>query len=102
GWNTAGSSPPTFDEFPLTSPPECSTKKCPADEKFASLEPNTNPDQIGNPGGQFASQTGVNPGVLGIFNTLFSDGGPLECPGGGFGTAFAYGSGAQSSTNDYN
>jgi hypothetical protein len=98
GWNTAGSSPPTFNAFPLTSPPECSTTKC--STTFASLEPNTNPDQIGNAGGQFASQLGANPGVLGIFNTDFSNG-PLGCAPG-FGTAYAYGSGAQSATNDYN
>ncbi len=98
GWNTAGGSPPTFNAFPLTSPPECSTTKC--STTFATLEPNTNPDQIGNAGGQFASQLGANPGVLGIFNTDFSNG-PLGCAPG-FGTAYAYGSGAQSATNDYN
>jgi hypothetical protein len=98
GWNTAGSSPPTFNAFPLTSPPECSTTKC--STTFASLEPNTNPDQISNAGGQFASQLGANPGVLGVFNTDFSNG-PLGCAPG-FGTAYAYGSGAQSATNDYN
>jgi hypothetical protein len=102
GWNTAGGSPPTFSAFPLSSPPECSgasTPRCP----FASLEPNTNPDQISNAGGQFASQTGANPGVLGIFNTDFTNG-PLGCSNAQtvpFGTAFAYGSGAQAATNDY-
>ena len=104
GWDTAGSSPPTFDEFPLTSPPQCSTTKCPADETFASLEPDTNPDQIGNAGGQFASQLGTNSGVLGIFETDFTNG-PLGCstPDNDtpFGTAFVYGSGAQSASNSY-
>jgi len=98
GWNTAGGSPPTFNAFPLSSPPECSTTTCPAG--FASLEPNTNPDQIGNAGGQFASQLGASPGVLGIFNTDFSNG-PLGCSSG-FGTAYVYGSGDQSAGNSYN
>jgi hypothetical protein len=103
GWNTAGGSPPTFDVFPLTSPPECSTESCPAG-KYAELEPSSNPDQIGNAGGEFAAQQGSKPGVMGIFNTDFSNG-PLGCSGSGtssFGTAFAYGSGAQSAANNYN
>jgi hypothetical protein len=103
GWNTAGGSPPTFDAFPLSSPPQCSTEKCPSEEAFAELEPNTNPDQISNAGGQFASQAGAHQGILGVFNTDFSNG-PLGCSGSGtasFGTAFAYGAGAQSATNDY-
>jgi hypothetical protein len=102
GWDTAGSSPPTFNAFPLTSPPQCSVKECTAG--FASLEPNTNPDQIGNRGGQFAAQGGATPGVFGIFETEFSNG-PLGCPGPGtasFGTAYVYGTGNQSSTNNYN
>jgi hypothetical protein len=102
GWDTAGSSPPTFNAFPLTSPPQCSVKECTAG--FASLEPNTNPDQIGNEGGQFAAQGGATPGVIGIFETDFSNG-PLGCSGPGtasFGTAYVYGTGNQSSTNNYN
>lgn len=99
GWETAGG-PPTFNAFPLVSPPECSkANPCP----FATLEPNTNPDQVTNGGGQFASQAGANPGVLGVFSTLFSDGGPFSCPSNlpdGF--AFAYGAGNQGATNDYN
>ncbi|MGO8721544.1 MAG: hypothetical protein ACLQRM_02225 [Acidimicrobiales bacterium] len=106
GWNSAGG-PPTFNAFPLTSPPECSTQKCDGTPipdggpyPFAELEPNTNPDTISNAGGQFAGQDGSTPGVLGIFNTGFSNG-PFACmPGSG--TAYAYGSGAQSSTNNYN
>ncbi len=106
GWNSAGG-PPTFDAFPLTSPPECSTQQCDGTPipdggpyPFAELEPDTNPDTISNAGGQFAGQSGATPGVLGIFNTGFSNG-PLGCmPGSG--TAYAYGSGAQSSANSYN
>ena len=99
GWNTAGGSPPTFNAFPLTSPPECSAMTCAAG--FASLSPNTNPDQIGNAGGQFAAESGTSPGVLGIFNTDFTNG-PLGCStASAFGTAFAYGSGPQSAANSY-
>lgn len=103
GWDTAGSSSPSFDAFPLESPPQCSVETCPADESFAELEPNSNPDQIGNAGGQFASQQGASPAVIGVFNTDFTNG-PLGCTGAGtasFGTAFAYGSGFQSPTNSY-
>ena len=108
GWETADG-PPTFDAFPLTSAAECSTIVCDGNPsntdagpyQFAELEPNTNPDQITNGGGAFASTLGSDPGVLGIFNTLFSNG-PLGCSPQSFGTAFAYGSGLQSATNNYN
>jgi hypothetical protein len=106
GWNSAGG-PPTFNAFPLTSPGECSTVMCngapiPGSPPypFAELEPNTNPDTISNAGGQFAAQSGANPGVLAIFNTGFSNG-PFACAPGS-GTAYAYGSGIQSATNNYN
>jgi len=108
GWDSAAGNEtngavPTFNAFPLGSPPECSTKMCPAG--FAALEPNTNPDAIGNPHGQFASQQGVNAGVLGIFDTNFTNG-PLGCPQPSgitpFGTAYAYAAGPQSATNNYN
>ena len=103
GWNAAVSAP-TFHAFPLTSPPECSEAMsgCPAG--FATLEPNTNPDQIPNLESQFASQQGAAPGVLGVFFTNFTNG-PLGCSDAQtvpFGTAYAYGSGTQSSTNNYN
>jgi hypothetical protein len=99
GWNTPGG-PPTFNAFPLTAPPECSKATCPAG--FATLEPDTNPDQIGNPFGQFAAEAGANPGVLGIFDTGFTNG-PLGCPVQfSSGTAFVYGSGNQSAGNSYN
>jgi hypothetical protein len=102
GWDTAGSSPPTFNAFPLSSPPECSVETCPAG--FASLEPNTNPDQIGNEEGQFVSQQGPDSGVMGVFKTDFTNG-PLGCSSSEtvpFGTAYAFASGAQSTTNNYN
>jgi hypothetical protein len=102
GWDTAGSSSPTFNAFPLSSPPECSAETCPAG--FASLEPNTNPDQIGNDEGQFASQGGPDSGVMGVFKTDFTNG-PLGCSSSQtvpFGTAYAFASGAQSATNNYN
>jgi hypothetical protein len=100
GWDTAATSPPTFNAFPLTSPPECSKATCPAG--FASLEPDTNPDQIGNAFGQFAAEAGAQPGVMGIFDTNFSNG-PLGCPVQfSFGTAYVYGSGNQTASNSYN
>jgi hypothetical protein len=102
GWNTAGQSPPTFNAFPLSSPPECSVKSCPAG--FAKLAPATQPDQIGNAGGQFASQQGASPGVLAVFNTDFTSGN-VGCSNAStvpFGTAYAYASGDQSPSNDYN
>jgi hypothetical protein len=100
GWDTAGGSPPTFNAFPLSAPPECSKFTCPAG--YATLEPDTNPDQIGNPFGQFAAQAGANPGVLGVFDTIFTNG-PLGCPVQfSFGTAYVYGSGNQSAGNNYN
>ena len=99
GWETAGG-PPTFNAFPLVSPPECSTATCPAG--FATLEPNTNPDQVTNGGGMVAAQAGANPGVLGIYTTLFSNG-PFACPNNTpNGIAFAYGSGNQGAGNSYN
>ena len=100
GWDTAGG-PPTFNAFPLSAPPECSKATCPAG--FATLEPDTNPDQITNPAySAFAAQAGAQPGVLGIFPTNFSNG-PLGCPAQfSFGTAYVYGSGNQSAGNSYN
>jgi len=100
GWDTAAG-PPTFNAFPLSSPPECSATQpggCPAG--FATLEPNTNPDTLGNEPGHFASQLGANPGVMGVFDSLFTNG-PLGCSQS-FGTAYVYGSGNESATNNYN
>ena len=118
GWDSAAggeepfqSAVPTFDAFPLNSPPTCSLSKglkqfppnCPSNEDFAALEPSSNSDPIGNPGGEFAAQSGAAAGVLGVFETNFRNG-PLGCPGTGteaFGTAFTYGAGDQSAANSY-
>ena len=89
---------PTFNAFALTSPPECSLATCPAG--FALLQASAAIDPIGGLGGVLASQQGTDPGVLAVFNTLFTTG-PLAC-GSGIGTGYAYASGAQSATNDYN
>jgi len=97
GWDTAAGAP-TFNAFPLSSPPECSVTQCPAGH--ATLEPETNPDTLGNEPGHFASQSGAAAGVMGVFDSLFTNG-PLGCSQS-FGTAYVYGSGDQSSTNNYN
>lgn len=99
GWVTAEGAP-TFNAFPLTAPPECSRATCAAG--FATLEPDTNPDQLGNPAQRhFASiSQGSNGGVMGVFDSVETNG-PLGCADS-FGTAFVYGSGAQSPSNDYN
>jgi hypothetical protein len=98
GWDTA-EGPPTFNAFPLAGPPECSVTTCPAG--FATLEPDTNPDQLGNEAGHFASiPSGPLAGVMGAFDSLDTNG-PLGCTQS-FGTAYVYGAGAQSATNNYN
>ena len=47
----------------------CHGRPAMATAGFATLEPDTNPDQIGNPFGQFAAEAGANPGVLAVFAT---------------------------------
>jgi len=97
-------SPPAFDEFPLSSPPECWAKMCPASERFAMLQtPSATP--LGNPAGRVASQLGPDPGVLAVYETLGRPG-PAEgeCTpphNKGFGTAFSYGNGEQTPANSY-
>lgn len=106
GWETA-SGPPTFDAFPLNAPPECSVLACDGTAipdggpyPFATLQPASNPDVIGNPdGSRYAAQSGSAPGVLGVFSTIDTSG-PLGCSKA-FGTAFVYGSGDQSASNNY-
>ncbi len=99
GWETAAG-PPTFNAFPLASPPECS-KASPC--SFATLEPNTNPDVLTNGGGTLAAEAGASPGVLGVYSTLFNDGGPFSCPSSTpDGMAFVYGAGNQGATDSFN
>ena len=98
GWDTAFG-PPTFNAFPLSNPPQCAGLQAGCPGGFATLDPSTNSaDQLGNMPGEFASDpSGPAAGVMGVFTDLS----PLGfCPGGG--TAFVYGSGAQSSSNNYN
>lgn len=98
GWVTAVG-PPTFNAFPLSGAPECSVATCATG--FATLEPSTNPDQLSNEPGHFASiSSGPNGGVMGVFDSLDTNG-PLGCADG-FGAAYVYGSGNQSASNDYN
>jgi hypothetical protein len=91
--------PPTFDEFPFSSPPVCSRKTCPAEERFATLQTKEESElhPLGNLSGSVASRLGANPGVLGVYETLGKPG----CASGSFDTAFVYGAGEQSPTNSY-
>jgi hypothetical protein len=93
---TAGGEP-TFDEFPFTSPPECSFSTCPAGEKAPRLQPEGTLEPLGNLGGVVASQLGTNPGVLAVYSALGAPG-PAGCT---FNTAYAYGSGPQEAKNSY-
>jgi hypothetical protein len=98
GWDTPGY-PPSFNAFPLVSPPECS-KASPC--QFAVLQPLSDPQPLGNGGGKFAAEAGAHPGVLGVFSTIASSG-PLGCSGSTpDGIAFAFGSGNQGAGNSYN
>jgi hypothetical protein len=98
GWVTA-QGPPTFNAFLLAGAPECSSASCAAG--YATLEPNTNPDQLSNEPGHFASiSSGTNAGVMGIFDSVETNG-PLGCADS-FGLAYVYGSGNQSPSNNYN
>jgi hypothetical protein len=90
---------PTFNAFAASDPSECSGVSCP--QGFATLEPASNPDQVGNLGAQYG---GNGAGVMGIFETNFTSG-PLGCPAGKavpFGVAYAFGEGGQTVTNNYN
>ncbi len=91
--------PPTFDEFPLESPPQCSRVKCPPEERFATLQLKEEAELHGlsNEPGSFASRLGTDSGVLGVYQTLGKPG----CASGVDDTAFVYGSGEQSATNSY-
>jgi hypothetical protein len=92
---------PTFHAFSLAAPTSCGRASNACPDGYATLEPTTNPDVITNPGGNYAAN---GTGVMGVFNTNFTNG-PLGCSNAQtvpFGTAFVYGTGAQSPTNDYN
>jgi hypothetical protein len=92
---TAGGEP-TFDEFPFTTPPECSFASC-GGKETVRLQPEGTPEPLGNLGGVVASQLGTNPGVLAVYSALGAPG-PAGCT---FNTAYAYGSGSQEATNSY-
>lgn len=99
-FNTAGAFP-TFHAFSLAAPTSCGRADNACPDRYATLEPSTNPDTITNAGGNFAANAS---GVMGIFNTNFTSG-PLGCSNAQtvpFGTAFVYGTGAQSPSNNYN
>jgi hypothetical protein len=95
-WDTAGG-PPTFNAFPLNSPPECSITKCAAG--FATLQPSTQVP-LSNVEGQFAAQAGSHPGVLGVFSDLGGNA-PYQCADHD-NIPYVYGSGNQSASNSYN
>jgi hypothetical protein len=92
---------PTFAAFALNAPPECSVVTCGEGSgvPFAALQPNSDANVLHGEPGSFASQAGPNPGVLGVFQTNFTSG-PLGCAGG-YGSAFAWGTGTQSTSNSY-
>lgn len=96
--------PPTFAVVPLSGSAECSQSLsrplCP----FATLGPIANNIPPAIQPGQVAARLSGTPGVLVLYVTQFESG-PLACyshSSAYFGTAFAYGSGVQSITNDYN
>jgi hypothetical protein len=101
--------PPSFEAFPKTDPPACSELSHPACA-FATLEPSSNPDPVSNYSflvdRQIASESGTNPGILGVDLTQPYATGPLACAASGTvgvaTDAYMYGSGLQSSTNNYN
>jgi hypothetical protein len=94
GWVTAVEQP-SFSAFALASPAPCSVEvPC----EFAKLQPGVTEHLLGNPGGSIAAQSGSAAGVLGVYETLAKPG----CSSGTFDSAYVFGSGAQSATNDYN
>jgi hypothetical protein len=102
GFDTA-SAYPTFHAASLTAPSSCGRAATACPGKYATLEPSTNPDTISNPpdGANFAAN---DDGVLGVYFTNFTSG-PFGCSGAQttpFGTAFVFGDGLQSPSNDYN
>ena len=95
-WVTAAG-PPTFAAFPLNSPATCSvlaSQHCP----FATLQPEGSEHILSNFHGFFAAQSGASSGVLGVYETLGKPG----CASGTFDSAFVYGGGEQTASNNYN
>jgi hypothetical protein len=97
--------PPSFEAFPESNPPACSELShplCP----FATLEPSSNPDPVSNYSflvdRQIASESGANPGILGVDLAWPYTTGPLACPVSESTDAYVYGSGLQGATNNYN
>ncbi|MFZ0043796.1 MAG: hypothetical protein WAK93_20975 [Solirubrobacteraceae bacterium] len=102
GFDTA-SADPTFHALSLTAPTSCGRAADACPDGYATLEPSTNPDTISNPpdGANFAANSD---GVLGIYFTNFTTG-PFGCSNAQttpFGTAFVFGDGLQSPSNNYN
>jgi hypothetical protein len=102
GFDTA-SADPTFHALSLTTPTSCGRAAGACPEGYATLEPATNPDTISNPpdGANFAAN---DDGVLGVYFTNFTTG-PFGCSNAQttpFGTAFVFGDGLQSLSNNYN
>jgi hypothetical protein len=100
GWLNPAASP-AFAAVPLASGSECSQSLTVALCPFATLGPIPNNEPTTLLRGQVASQPGPKPSVVVIYSTQASDG-PLACTPAYAGLAFAYGTGAQSATNDYN
>jgi hypothetical protein len=102
GFDTA-SAYPTFHASSLTAPTSCGRAANACPDGYATLQPPTNPDTISNPadGANFAAN---DDGVMGVYFTNFTTG-PLGCSDAKttpFGTAFVFGSGLQSPSNNYN
>jgi len=80
-----------FEESPF-GPVTAQSQASSPEPKHAALDP-ANSLGVSNAGGVIASQTGVRPGVLGVFNTL------EDPPCKTFGTAFAYAPGTPSAAS---
>ncbi|HTT96257.1 MAG TPA: hypothetical protein VMF55_16415 [Solirubrobacterales bacterium] len=100
GFDTAAEAP-SFHAFSLTAPTLCGRATLPTNcaDGYATLAPASDADQVSNAPGNFVADGNA---VLGVFRTNFS-GGNLACTGvSPFGMAFVYGTGLQSTSNDYN
>jgi hypothetical protein len=87
---------------PFNTPPTCSEATedalnnftCPQTPEATMPAPGDASSQAAN---YYASESGSDPGVLGVFHSLFAS----ECRGSTAGLSFVYGSGDQSSTDSY-